>query len=358
MRTKIRFIVAWAAVALVATVLFTPSAQAESALLTQARWPQFQGNAAHTGTNTSESTLNTGNVAGLSLSWVGQFGGELNWASPVIENDNIYLTGGQAGLVVFAKGGCGSSTCDPVWRGQTGPQAIATPAVSGGSVFVNSQASFTSNDGRLNVFSAKGCGADVCQPLWQGVGGDESFLVSSPAVSRGIVYVGSFDGKLYAFDAGGCGSQLCRPLWTGQVGDHVNSSPAVARGFVYAGSTDGHFAAFDADGCGTSGCDPLWTASLGGPLDIASPTVVGGQVFVGNGNDRLNVYAAKGCATPVCEPLWQGRAPSTENTPAVSNGVVYVDAQPSPQRLASVGVVEAFSVHGAAKICVRLCGPA
>jgi outer membrane protein assembly factor BamB len=354
MRTGIRSILGSVVAVVVATAFAAPAAQAGPALVTQTRWPQFQGNAAHTGTNTSESTLNTENVGGLSLSWIGQFSGELNWASPVIANGSAYLTGGDGGLIVFPKDGCGSPICVPVWRGQTGPQAIATPAVVRGLVYVNSQASLTSNDGRLNVFFANGCGAEVCQPLWQGIGGDLPFLVSSPAVSGGIVYVGSFDGKIYAFDAGGCGRRQCRPLWTGQVGTHLNSSPAVAGGFVYAGSTDGHFAAFDADGCGATECDPLWTATLGGSLDIASPTVAGGRVFVGNGNDRLNVYAATGCETSVCAPLWQGRAPSTENTPAVFNGVVYVDAQPSPAKLPSVGVVEAFDVQGCGQ---ALCAP-
>jgi outer membrane protein assembly factor BamB len=340
------------AVAVVAS-LVAPTAQAGQALLTSTRWPQFQRNTAHTGVNGSESILNTGNVAGLRLSWIGQFGGELLWTSPVISDDSVYLTGDEAGLVVFAQDGCGASICSPIWRGQTGPQAIATPAVAGGSVFVNSQTSLTSNDGRLNVFSANGCGAQVCLPLWQGVGGTKPFLVSSPAVTGGVAYVGSFDGKIYAFDAGGCGAPLCRPLWTGQVGDHLNSSPAVADGMVFAGSTDGHFAAFDADGCGTTECDPLWTASLHG-LDIASPTVAGGNVFVGNGNNRLNVYAEKGCATFVCEPLWQGRARSTENTPAVADGVVYIDAQPSSPTRARIGVVEAFDVGGCGQ---DLCTP-
>lgn len=346
MRVEIRSILVGvvAAVAAVAA-LVAPTAQARPELLTQTRWPQFQRNAAHTGVNGTESTLNTDNVAGLRLSWIGRFGGSLLSTSPVISGDSAYLTGDEAGLVVFAQDGCGASICAPIWRGQTGPQAIATPAVAGGSVFVNSQTSLTSNDGRLNVFPANGCGAAVCRPLWKGVGGTEPFLVSSPAVTGGVAFVGSFDGKIYAFDAGGCGGPLCRPLWTGQVGDHLDSSPAVADGMVFAGSTDGHFAAFDADGCGQAECDPLWTASLHS-LDIASPTVAEGRVFVGNGANRLNVYAEKGCATTVCAPLWQGRAPLTENTPAVAGSVVYIDAQPSPPTRPRVGVVEAFDVEG------------
>ena len=78
--------------------------------------------------------------ADLELSWVGQVPGNLDWASPVIAGGSVYITGGDGGLVVFPKDGCGASTCDPSWTGNTGPQADATPAVVNGRVYVTSQA--------------------------------------------------------------------------------------------------------------------------------------------------------------------------------------------------------------------------
>jgi outer membrane protein assembly factor BamB len=187
----------------------------------------------------------------------------------------------------------------------------------------------------------------VCQPLWRGIGGDDSFLVSSPAVADGVVYLGAYDGRLYAYDANGCGHKSCQPLWTAQVGEHVNSSPAVANGVVYVGSGVGHatFAAFDAAGCGATTCDPLWTAPLGKGSDIGSPSIAGGKVFVGDGR-FLNVFAAGGCGAAVCPPLWKGPAKLTGNTPAVYKGVVYIDAQPVRDHFTSIGVVEAFDVNG------------
>ena len=38
-------------------------------------------------------------------------------------------------------------------------------------------------------------------------------VVSSPAVSRAAVYVGSSDGSVYAFPAAGCGTDTCPALW-------------------------------------------------------------------------------------------------------------------------------------------------
>lgn len=354
MKHRVRSLAAFAAFAVsLFTIAAAPGAQAGAGPAAGASWPQFQGNAAHTGLNTRETILGTANVSGLELSWVGLVPGNLNWASPVVTGDSVYITAGGGGLVVLPKDGCGASTCDPSWIGKTGPQPIATPAIVNGLVYVVSQANPHSNDGRLYVFDANGCGRAICPPLWKGIGGRESFLVSSPAVAGGTVFVGSYDGKLYAFDASGCGAFKCMPLWTGHVGQHVNSSPAVGGGMVYVGSTEGKLAAFDAKGCGASTCPPVWRAQRDGGIDIASPTVAAGKVFVGTGR-FMDVYDAKGCGAAMCAPLWRGRAQLTGNTPAVANGIVYIDAQPFRQHFTAIGVVEAFDADGCGK---ALCQP-
>src|ERR1700682_4373803 len=66
------------------------------------------------------------------------------------------------------------------------------------------------------------------------------FVVSSPAVADGVVYVGSNDGNLYAIDAAS-GKQK----WTFRTGSRVDSSPLVANGVAYFGSYDGNFYALD-----------------------------------------------------------------------------------------------------------------
>lgn len=343
-----RWIGAFAAVALT-----LPLVRPASATPPVARWPQFQGGPRHLGFNPLEHDVDVSNVADLTLSWVGLVPGDLDWASPVAGRGNVYITADDAGLAVFRAGGCGRPACGPSWRGRTGPQAIAAPAVAGDRVYVSSQASFTSNDGRLNVFGADGCGAAVCDPLWQGLGGSESFLVSSPAVAGDRVFVGSYDGNLYAFDGNGCGAATCQPLWVGLAGGTIDSSPAVAAGMVYAGSTDGNLYAFDADGCGAATCQPLWHGATGGSIDIASPTAAGGVVLVSSG-DFLDAFKADGCGAAECAPLWRGIAPLMSNTPAVANGIVYVDAQPLLQGGRALGVVEAFGLGGCGS---RTCDP-
>ena len=59
---------------------------------------------------------------------------------------------------------------------------------------------------------------------------------SSPAVTGGYVYVGSFDNKVYCLDAA-TGIRV----WEYETGNDVSSSPAVSGGYVYVGSNADKF---------------------------------------------------------------------------------------------------------------------
>src|SRR5206468_700980 len=166
--------------------------------------------------------------------------------------------------------------------------------VANGIVYVGSQTSFNNNDGKLNAFSAAGCGQAVCAPLWQGLAGPQSILESSPAVSGGTVFVGAFDGKLYAFAASGCGQATCQPLWKDV--DTLNlfdGSPAVGKGRVYTGLENG-LAVYSASGCGQSQCDPLWTLFGSGEQAavLSSPTVANGVVYAGRNTGEVLAWSA------------------------------------------------------------------
>ena len=63
-------------------------------------------------------------------------------------------------------------------------------------------------------------------------------LTSSPAVSGGVVYVGSADGNVYALNA-----NTGAKLWGTATSGGVNSSPTVVNGTVYVGSGDEVYAA-------------------------------------------------------------------------------------------------------------------
>lgn len=101
---------------------------------------------------------------------------------------------------------------------------------------------------------------------------------SSPAVTGGVVYVGSLDDNVYALDA-----RTGAKLWSFTAGNSVQTSPAVANGVVYAGSWDDNVYALDAN---TGAL--LWIYATGDHV-LSSPTVAKGVVYVGSWDD--NVYA-------------------------------------------------------------------
>jgi outer membrane protein assembly factor BamB len=161
-------------------------------LLAGCDWTAFRYSPAHTGFNSTESTISVGNVSGLAVLFTGAIGGS----------------------------------------------AGSSPAVANGKAYVGS------NDGKLYAFDAAGstnCSGSptTCTPLWTAATGD--IVISSPVVTNGVVYVGSGDGRLYAFDAAGttnCSGSptTCAPLWTATTVGPVSSSLAVANGRVYAAS--------------------------------------------------------------------------------------------------------------------------
>ncbi|MBV8950677.1 MAG: PQQ-binding-like beta-propeller repeat protein [Actinobacteria bacterium] len=259
----------------------------------------------------------------------------------------VYVGSLDGTLYAFDEfGGRGSCTgtpgvCAPLWTASAGGIAT-TPAVVDGVVYVGSQ------DHQLYAFDAAGvtnCRAGpprTCAPLWSAMTGG---MVSSPVVSDGVVYVSSFDHKLYAFDAAGVTNctpgppKSCGPLWSATTNAFVIASPAVANGTVYVGSTDHTLYAFDAAGqanC-TGGpqraCTPLWVATADSELDSA-PAVANGMVYVRSPDTLYAFDTASGpnCTggppTKTCAPRWTATISTSfynsESSPAVAYGTVYV----------------------------------
>lgn len=108
-------------------------------------------------------------------------------------------------------------------------------------------------------------------------------LLSSPAVTNGVVYAGSYDGNLYALDA-----KTGEKLWSYPAGGFVISSPAVANGVVYIASDVAILYALDA----RTGAK-LWDETSLGIGAFASPAVADGMVYLPAYNyaDRGKLYA-------------------------------------------------------------------
>src|ERR1700694_3918402 len=289
-------------------------------------WTQFRFDNSHTGVNPFEKILTPQNVPRLQLSWHAQLGDLVDFSSPAVVNGVAYIGSIDGRLWAYRAGGCGQMLCTtPLWSSVGLGQIIDSPAVSNGMVYVGSQTSVTSNAGKLDAFSASGCGHVGCAPLWQGLAGPKSILQSSPAVANGSVFVGAFDGTLYVFNANGCGARTCLPIWRGRTGGSIESTPTVAGGVVFVGSDDGKLYVFSASGCGTSNCQPLWTGSLGGSAFSSTPAVSGGIAYI-NSQHTLSAFAAAGCGRSTCNPLWRAvdNVNFFDGSPAGAKGRRYI----------------------------------
>ena len=132
---------------------------------------------------------------------------------------------------------------------------------------------------------------------------------SSPALSNGMVYVGSQDGNIYALDAA-----TGEKLWAFKTNSWVESSPVIVGGVLYCGSNDGNLYALNAE----TG-EKHW--SFLAPYAIrSSPAVADGVVYFGC--DDHHVYAVDAATG---EELWKSGTDHTViSAPAVSEGILLV----------------------------------
>ena len=158
-------------------------------------------------------------------------------------------------------------------------------------------------------------------------------VFSTPAISQGVLYVGSTDGNLYAIDVLS-GAQK----WKFPAGVRITSSPAVAGGLVYFASYSGSFIALDsATGqvkwkFATAGEHRFTAKHIHGaqpsgeadpdPFDVylSSPTVADGVVYFGSGDG--NVYALDAASGAL---KWKHPTGDVVHaSPALANGTVFV----------------------------------
>jgi outer membrane protein assembly factor BamB len=187
------------------------------------------------------------------------------------------------------------------WKYRTIRGVLSSPALANGVLYFGSEALTGTNFYALD--------ANTGREVWKAAlfGGD---IYSSPAVSHGIVYVGTDYGGLYALNA-----TTGATVWSFAASHGVDSSPAVVDGVVYFGSYDSVYALNARTGT------VLWESGTGGYV-FSSPAVINGAVYVGS-YDK-NVYALK--ASNGAE-LWSYTTVSyVYCAPTVANSVVYVSS--------------------------------
>jgi hypothetical protein len=315
-------------------------------------WGQFGFTGAHTGDNSGESAITTGNASTLTKQFSVSLGTDLSESQVATSGGIAYVLADDGNLYAFsATGATGCSgtpkACTPLWSasvGTAGPSNTSGPAVSQGMVYVMGES------GNLYAFDAAGktnCSGTptVCSPLWQGEA-DGPF--TSPTVANGVVYVGSATngGTVEAFDQFGrtnCAGTptVCAPLWAStSLGTFPFGAISVTNNLVYAVGTSIYV--FDAAGkTGCAGtptvCSPLWQYTPNEPVS-GSAVITGSTLYVDTSGPLINppkptgaleAFDANGvtnCAgTPkVCNPLWTSGNEPSFYAPTVANGFTFV----------------------------------
>lgn len=176
------------------------------------------------------------------------------------------------------------------------------PAASGG-------AAYPVPIGLTEEMAAWGDADRGLDALWKFACEDE--VRSSPAVHRGVVYIGAYDNNLYAINAADGSFR-----WKYPTAEGISSSPAVAdaENLVLFGSLDHLLYAVD-----TRVGQLSWTVATQGPVQ-SSPTLAHGHVFFGSDDGHL--YAVR-LATGRVQWKWWGGA-AIRSRPLVTGEIIVV----------------------------------
>ena len=297
--------------------------------LTTANDMMYRGNPEHTGVYDNGGIEPT-NIELWQFKMENSGGGSIS-SSPVVSKDIVYVGNFDNNLYAID-----AITGREKWRFNTGYFVMSSPAVSNGVVFVEGLNSLYAID------AIKGT------EKWRF---DKSgFSSSSPAVSKGVVYVGDCDG-LYAID-----TVTGTERWKFDKSDFSSSSPAVSNGVVYVGGCGGGLYAINAE----TGIE-IWQFKERYAAQ-SSPAVFNDTVYMGINDGNLyaidamtgrekwhfetglavvsppaisegNIYISKNDTNLYALDAITGREKWRFNTgfyvmssPAVSNGVVYVSS--------------------------------
>jgi eukaryotic-like serine/threonine-protein kinase len=192
------------------------------------------------------------------------------------------------------------------------------------------QTTFHGDNSRTGVFDASGP-RELHGASW--LFKTDGPIVSSPALSNGVVFVGSSDGVFYAVER-----DTGKQKWKSVMTDPISSSPAVANGLVYFLTYDGVFYALAEDtgeikwrfatggerrfeAKGIHGLTPA-TQNIADPMDVflSSPAVFNGRVYFGSSDGH--VYALDARTGVLAWSFETGDV--VHASPAIANNTIYI----------------------------------
>ncbi|XHH09443.1 MAG: PQQ-binding-like beta-propeller repeat protein [Candidatus Bathyarchaeia archaeon] len=162
----------------------------------------------------------------------------------------------------------------------------------------------------------------------------EDVVAASPAVSNGVVYVGSNDANLYALN-----TEDGQKIWNFKAVEGFKGKPAIDHGTIYAGSSDGYMYALR-----TTDGSKIWSYDTSPPkvtaptstdqtFDPSSPITVDGLLYFTSsgipydfslnnyGNTYGTVYAF---STSSGQMLWSTNVDGKCSLPVIVDNLVYV----------------------------------
>jgi len=206
---------------------------------------------------------------------------------PTFHHDNV-----RTGYTSSA----GPETSQILWRTPTGGWVVSSPTVADGKVFVGS------DDGYIYALD-ENSGA----VLWKQTTGGRVY--SSPAVANGKVFVGSWNGWIYRLDENTGASRRLN-----KTGGPLTSSPAVADGKVFMGSWDSCIYSLNQD----DGII-IWKYQTGGRIQ-SSPALHNGRLFIGSNDRKVYCLDANSGGS-----IWQYQTGGPiASSPAVADGKLFV----------------------------------
>ncbi len=238
-------------------------------------------------------SFSNGTLHALSLDgeeqWSLSTGEVTPYLSPAASKDRLYLPGGDPALYCL-----NASTGELIWKKDTPSQITATPTVGDRRVFI------ATKDAILAIDDENG------DPIWRA---DINGSISSPALSSGLLYVGSDDkpaGHLSCFDAAN-GSLL----WRAEVNGPVKSSPLVLDGLVYFGTNCDEGAVYALH---SSNGSVAWSYHVG-KFIMSSASASDGVVYMGADDGRLHAFGSQPRGL-----LWKGEVLLDEQSLNITAG--------------------------------------
>lgn len=300
------------------TAAFTLTSKAPPVIQAGADWPQFHGDAAHSGV--SADTLKPD----LELGWSYRTPGTILTGSPVIVGGVAYVgTRDENDLRNNAIHAVDLRTGERLWQAKTADSVHGTPAVADGLVFAPNL------NGTLQAFDAR-----TGKLRWQRVPEQpapptrlRSYSYYSPAVFEGKVFWPyqtrhgkASRGLLAAFD-----TKTGTTVWESPMSGATMSdgTPAIADGKVYVGNeTADRVIAYDVN----TGQQQWVGANVLGGWQDGAPVAAGGRVFIGSNKRVVARDAATGAN------LWTYSSPdpsyipqnATPSAPAVVGETLYM----------------------------------